>query len=136
MSEIAQWKFTPGAITQQQLMVDYTAEVQPKGKARRPSLTELIGVEPEYLAAALLGVEPKKLFVGIGVFDRGAAAPDLAEQAPTLVEMPARLIQNPRDHGKPVASSVESQFRLVPAFGGSEAMPSSSTYGGLAMMRS
>src|SRR5712691_4210265 len=32
VSEIAQWKFTPGAITQQ-LMADYTAEVQPKGKA-------------------------------------------------------------------------------------------------------
>src|SRR6187401_457763 len=31
VSEIAQWKFTPGAITQQ-LMADYTAEVQPKGK--------------------------------------------------------------------------------------------------------
>src|SRR5215207_4863814 len=32
VSEIAQWKFTPGAITQH-LMSDYTAEVQPKGKA-------------------------------------------------------------------------------------------------------
>ena len=32
VSEIAQWKFTPGAITQT-LMADYTAEVQPKGKA-------------------------------------------------------------------------------------------------------
>jgi branched-chain amino acid aminotransferase len=32
VGEIAQWKFTPGAITQQ-LMEDYTAEVQPKGKA-------------------------------------------------------------------------------------------------------
>jgi len=31
VSEIAQWKFTPGAITQQ-LMADYTAEVQPKDK--------------------------------------------------------------------------------------------------------
>ena len=32
VSEIAQWKFAPGAITQH-LMADYTAEVQPKGKA-------------------------------------------------------------------------------------------------------
>jgi branched-chain amino acid aminotransferase len=32
VSEIAQWKFTPSAITHQ-LMDDYTAEVQPKGKA-------------------------------------------------------------------------------------------------------
>jgi len=32
VAEIAQWKFTPGAITKQ-LMDDYTAEVQPKGKA-------------------------------------------------------------------------------------------------------
>ena len=32
VSEIAQWKFTPGTITQH-LMSDYTAEVQPKGKA-------------------------------------------------------------------------------------------------------
>jgi branched-chain amino acid aminotransferase len=32
VSEIAQWKFTPGQITRQ-LMDDYTAEVQPKGKA-------------------------------------------------------------------------------------------------------
>jgi branched-chain amino acid aminotransferase len=32
VSEIAQWRFTPGKITQQ-LMDDYTAEVQPKGKA-------------------------------------------------------------------------------------------------------
>jgi len=32
VSEIADWKFTPGRITQQ-LMGDYTAEVQPKGKA-------------------------------------------------------------------------------------------------------
>ena len=32
VSEIAQWKFTPAAITKQ-LMDDYTAEVQPKGKA-------------------------------------------------------------------------------------------------------
>jgi branched-chain amino acid aminotransferase len=32
VSEIAQWKFTPGSITQH-LMADYTAEVQPKGKA-------------------------------------------------------------------------------------------------------
>ena len=32
VSEIAQWKFTPGAITRQ-LADDYTAEVQPKGKA-------------------------------------------------------------------------------------------------------
>ncbi len=32
VSEIAQWKFAPGAITRQ-LMDDYTAEVQPKGKA-------------------------------------------------------------------------------------------------------
>jgi branched-chain amino acid aminotransferase len=31
VSEIAQWKFRPGAITKQ-LMEDYTAEVQPKGK--------------------------------------------------------------------------------------------------------
>ena len=31
VSEIAQWKFKPGAITKQ-LMEDYTAEVQPKGK--------------------------------------------------------------------------------------------------------
>jgi len=32
VSEIAQWRFTPGSITQQ-LADDYTAEVQPKGKA-------------------------------------------------------------------------------------------------------
>jgi branched-chain amino acid aminotransferase len=32
VSEIADWKFTPGRITQT-LMSDYTAEVQPKGKA-------------------------------------------------------------------------------------------------------
>ncbi len=32
VSEIAQWRFTPGTITQQ-LMDDYTAEVQSKGKA-------------------------------------------------------------------------------------------------------
>ena len=32
VSEIAQWRFTPGAITKQ-LMDDYTSEVQPKGKA-------------------------------------------------------------------------------------------------------
>ena len=32
VSEIADWRFTPGAITKQ-LMDDYTAEVQPKGKA-------------------------------------------------------------------------------------------------------
>jgi branched-chain amino acid aminotransferase len=32
VSEIAQWRFTPGPITKQ-LMEDYTAEVQPKGKA-------------------------------------------------------------------------------------------------------
>ena len=32
VSEIADWKFKPGAITKQ-LMDDYTAEVQPKGKA-------------------------------------------------------------------------------------------------------
>ena len=32
VAEIADWKFTPGRITQQ-LMNDYTAEVQPKGKA-------------------------------------------------------------------------------------------------------
>jgi branched-chain amino acid aminotransferase len=32
VSEIAQWTFTPAAITKQ-LMDDYTAEVQPKGKA-------------------------------------------------------------------------------------------------------
>jgi branched-chain amino acid aminotransferase len=32
VSEIADWRFTPGAITRQ-LMEDYTAEVQPKGKA-------------------------------------------------------------------------------------------------------
>jgi branched-chain amino acid aminotransferase len=30
VSEIAQWRFTPGAISRQ-LMEDYTAEVQPKG---------------------------------------------------------------------------------------------------------
>ena len=36
VSEIAQWKFTPGAITKQ-LMDDYTAEVQPKGKAAAAS---------------------------------------------------------------------------------------------------
>jgi branched-chain amino acid aminotransferase len=32
VSEIGQWNFNPGGITQQ-LMDDYTAEVQPKGKA-------------------------------------------------------------------------------------------------------
>jgi branched-chain amino acid aminotransferase len=32
VSEIAQWRFTPGAITLQ-LADDYTAEVQPKGNA-------------------------------------------------------------------------------------------------------
>src|ERR1700726_1273979 len=32
VSEIAQWKFKPGAISEQ-LMADYTAEVQPKGNA-------------------------------------------------------------------------------------------------------
>jgi branched-chain amino acid aminotransferase len=32
VSEIAHWRFTPGAIARQ-LMEDYTAEVQPKGKA-------------------------------------------------------------------------------------------------------
>jgi branched-chain amino acid aminotransferase len=32
VSEIADWRFTPGAITQQ-LMEDYTAKVQPKGNA-------------------------------------------------------------------------------------------------------
>ncbi|MFL6799389.1 MAG: branched-chain amino acid aminotransferase [Xanthobacteraceae bacterium] len=32
VSEIAQWKFTPGVITRQ-LMEDYSAEVRPKGKA-------------------------------------------------------------------------------------------------------
>ena len=32
VSEIAKWKFTPGAISEQ-LMADYTAEVQPKGNA-------------------------------------------------------------------------------------------------------
>ena len=34
----------------------------------------------------------------------------------TLVEMAAGLIQNPADHRKPVAASVKSQLRLVPAF--------------------
>jgi branched-chain amino acid aminotransferase len=33
VSEIAQWRFTPGKISAQ-LMADYTAEVQPKGKAQ------------------------------------------------------------------------------------------------------
>jgi branched-chain amino acid aminotransferase len=32
VSEIAEWKFTPGRVTQM-LMADYTAEVKPKGKA-------------------------------------------------------------------------------------------------------
>jgi branched-chain amino acid aminotransferase len=32
VAQIAQWNFTPGAITKQ-LMDDYSAEVQPKGKA-------------------------------------------------------------------------------------------------------
>ena len=32
VSEIADWRFTPATITKQ-LMDDYTAEVQPKGKA-------------------------------------------------------------------------------------------------------
>jgi branched-chain amino acid aminotransferase len=32
VSEIAHWRFSPGAITRE-LMADYTAEVQPKGKA-------------------------------------------------------------------------------------------------------
>jgi branched-chain amino acid aminotransferase len=32
VSEIAHWRFRPGTITEQ-LMADYTAEVQPKGKA-------------------------------------------------------------------------------------------------------
>jgi branched-chain amino acid aminotransferase len=32
VSEIAQWRFKPGTVTEQ-LMADYTAEVQPKGKA-------------------------------------------------------------------------------------------------------
>ena len=32
VSEIAHWRFTPGTISEQ-LMADYTAEVQPKGKA-------------------------------------------------------------------------------------------------------
>jgi branched-chain amino acid aminotransferase len=32
VSEIAEWRFTPGQITKQ-LADDYTAEVQPKGKA-------------------------------------------------------------------------------------------------------
>jgi branched-chain amino acid aminotransferase len=32
VSEIANWKFTPGKISEQ-LMADYTTEVQPKGKA-------------------------------------------------------------------------------------------------------
>jgi branched-chain amino acid aminotransferase len=32
VSEIAAWKFTPGAISEQ-LMVDYTAEVRPRGRA-------------------------------------------------------------------------------------------------------
>ncbi len=32
VSEIADWRFTPGTVTKQ-LMDDYTAEVQPKGKA-------------------------------------------------------------------------------------------------------
>jgi len=32
VSQIADWSFTPGRITHQ-LMSDYTAEVQPKGKA-------------------------------------------------------------------------------------------------------
>jgi branched-chain amino acid aminotransferase len=32
VSEIAKWKFTPGKVSEQ-LMIDYTAEVQPKGKA-------------------------------------------------------------------------------------------------------
>jgi len=32
VAEIANWKFTPGKISEQ-LMADYTAEVQPKGKA-------------------------------------------------------------------------------------------------------
>jgi branched-chain amino acid aminotransferase len=31
VSEIADWKFSPGRISEQ-LMADYTAEVQPKGK--------------------------------------------------------------------------------------------------------
>src|SRR6266481_7525505 len=38
VSEIAQWRFTPGAITQQ-LMADYTAEVQPKGKKKAAYIT-------------------------------------------------------------------------------------------------
>ena len=33
VSQIADWSFTPGRITQQ-LMSDYTAEVQPKGKKK------------------------------------------------------------------------------------------------------
>ena len=33
VSEIVQWKFTPAATTEQ-LMADYTAEVQPKGKKK------------------------------------------------------------------------------------------------------
>jgi branched-chain amino acid aminotransferase len=32
VSEIAEWRFTPGAVTKQ-LMDDYTAEVQPKKRS-------------------------------------------------------------------------------------------------------
>ena len=116
VSEIAQWKFTPGAITKQ-LMDDYTAEVQPKGKA-----AACLSEADRRRARTPRRCSPRCRARETACPDRrarsaAAAAPDFAKQAPTLVEVPACFIQNPPDHRKSVASSVKSQLRLVPAFG-------------------
>src|SRR5262249_52694661 len=53
VSEIAQWKFTPGAITQQ-LMADYTAEVQPKGKKAAAGSARLAALQGPPMAASFV----------------------------------------------------------------------------------
>src|SRR6202008_1811096 len=51
------------------------------------------GRQPEHLARGFGGVEPEEVRVGETRFQRGAAAPDLAEQAAVGAQMFARLAE-------------------------------------------
>src|SRR5262245_14209536 len=85
----------------------------PAAKSRPAKLRR---VEPEHLAAAVLGVEPQEGLIRIGALQPFPATADLAQQAAPVGQVLAGLVNDASDQRQTIVTAGQRQTRLVAAF--------------------
>src|SRR5947209_20504875 len=75
-------------------------------------------MQQEHLAGGVRGIEPEEVRIRKAFLQRGTAAADLAQEAAVVVEMAARLGENPPHDLESVGAGCKRKARLMTAFSG------------------